>query len=445
MVAYELESNRKIRMWADELKALIGAPFPVGRDSLFVAFYASAELGCFKFLNWPMPVNVLDLFMEFRCLTNGIVGKGHRSLLGALNHFKLPAVDGLFKTEMRDLAIRGGPFTEEERAALLDYSESDTTALIHLLAEMKGSIDIESALLRGRFAIATAEMEYNGVPVDSGTYRTLTENWEAIQDRLIAEVDKDYGVYEGRTFKYKKLLDYLVHNNLPWPVLDSGTLDLQTNTFKDMARVYPKLQNLTELRTTLSQLQLKDLAVGREGRNRCLLSMLGTITGRNTPSNKGFVFGPATWLRGLIKPEPETALAYVDFSQQEFVIAAALSRDALMMEAYKTKDPYLEFTRQVGAVPPGATKEIHPEIRELFKQCILGTQYGIGAQALAIRIGKSPAYGKDLLRLHRNTYFRFWEFVESVHNQAALRGVLWTVHEWRLRVGPDFNPRGHWA
>jgi DNA polymerase I len=441
MVAYELGLKEKVRMWADELKALSAPPFPVDRDSLFVAYYASAELGCFKFLNWVMPVNILDLFIEFRCMTNGIVTKGHRSLLDALAYFRLPAVDGLFKTEMRDLAIRGGPFTTEERIALLDYCESDVVALIHLLAEMKDHIDIDRALLRGRFAIAAAEMEFNGVPIDTTTFQTFTQNWESIQDQLIAEVDKDYGVYEGRTFKHKKFADYLIRNNLPWPVLDSETLDLQANTFKDMARAYPQLQNLHELRTTLSQLRLKDLAIGRDGRNRCLLSMFGTITGRNTPSSKRFIFGPATWIRGLIRPEPGTALAYVDFSQQEFGIAAALSGDPLMMEAYKSGDPYLEFAKQTGAVPPGATKTTHPETRELFKQCILGTQYGIGALALSGRIGKSPAYGKDLLRLHKNTYSRFWEFVEAVHNQAALKGVLWTVHGWKLRVGPVFNPR----
>ena len=441
MVAYELESKKKIKMVSEELKTLSAPPYPVDRNSLFIAYYASAELGCFKFLNWAMPKNVLDLFIEFRCMTNGIVTKGHRSLLNALAYFRLPAVDGLFKTEMRDLAIRGGPFTNEEMTALLNYCESDVVALIHLLAEMKDRIDIDRALLRGRFTIAAAEMEFNGVPLDKTTFQTLADNWESIQDRLIAEIDKDYNVFEGRTFKNKKFSDYLIRNNIAWPVLDSGSLDLQTNTFRTMSKIYPKLQNLHELRTTLSQLRLKDLAIGRDNRNRCLLSMFGTITGRNTPSSKRFIFGPATWIRGLIRPEPGTALAYVDFSQQEFGIAAALSGDPLMMAAYKSEDPYLAFAKQTGAAPPEATRETHSEIRELFKQCILGTQYGIGAKALALRIGKPSAYGQDLLRLHKTTYVRFWEFIEAVHNQAALKGILWTAHGWQLRVGPNFNPR----
>jgi hypothetical protein len=45
MVARELGSNRLIRLWRDELGSR--PPFPVDDDALFVAYFASAELGCF--------------------------------------------------------------------------------------------------------------------------------------------------------------------------------------------------------------------------------------------------------------------------------------------------------------------------------------------------------------------------------------------------------------
>ena len=64
MVARELRSGRRLRIWADELGPQ--PPFSIGKDSLIVAYYASAELGCFLVLGWPMPANILDLFAEFR-------------------------------------------------------------------------------------------------------------------------------------------------------------------------------------------------------------------------------------------------------------------------------------------------------------------------------------------------------------------------------------------
>jgi hypothetical protein len=74
MVARELISNRLIRLWQDELGA--GPPFPINDDTLFVAYFATAELGCFLALGWPTPGRVLDLYAEFRNATNGIPPPG---------------------------------------------------------------------------------------------------------------------------------------------------------------------------------------------------------------------------------------------------------------------------------------------------------------------------------------------------------------------------------
>lgn len=72
LVARELGSGRTLRLWTDALEALPAAPFPVGRETVVIAFYASAEIGCFLSLGWPLPENVLDLYAEFRCRTNGL-------------------------------------------------------------------------------------------------------------------------------------------------------------------------------------------------------------------------------------------------------------------------------------------------------------------------------------------------------------------------------------
>ena len=84
MVAQELISRRQIRMWRDELLALKKAPFNTGHDAVLVAYYASAELGCFLELGWTLPVNVVDLFAEHRVATNGQKLPCGNDLLGAL-------------------------------------------------------------------------------------------------------------------------------------------------------------------------------------------------------------------------------------------------------------------------------------------------------------------------------------------------------------------------
>jgi hypothetical protein len=129
---------------------------------------------------------------------------------------------------------------------------------------------------------------------------------------------------------------------------------------------------LRELVATLRTLRLTDLAVGKDGRNRFLLSPFRTKTGRNAPSNGKFVFGPSRWIRGLIKPSTGYGIAYIDWSSQEFGIAAALSADEAMMEAYRSGDPYTWLGKRSGAIPADADKT-HRK-RELFKVCALALE-----------------------------------------------------------------------
>jgi hypothetical protein len=288
---------------------------------------------------------------------------------------------------------------------------------------------------------AAAIMECNGVPIDLEMLTRLRLGWTAIQDQLIAAIDHDYGVYDGRTFKLDRFAHWLAAEGIPWPRLESGQLDLSEGTFRQMARAYPRVSPLRELRSSMAELRLNDLAVGHDGRNRTLLSAFRARSGRNAPSNSKFIFGPSVWLRGLIKPPPGHAVAYVDWRQQEFGIAAALSGDVAMQAAYQTQDCYLAFAKQVGAVPADATRGSHGQQRELFKQCTLAVQYGMGAEALALRIGQPPIVARDLLLAHRTTYRTFWRWSDAAVDTAMLTGLLHTAFGWRIHLGEKTNPR----
>jgi hypothetical protein len=438
LVARELHSGRQLRLWVDELSQLPAAPFRTDSRSLFVAYAAAAEFSVFQVLGWPAPQRVVDLFFEFRALTNGLPTPSGSGLLGALIHHGLPAMAGGEKEAMRGLAIRGGPFTAAERAALLDYCEEDVAALTRLLPAMLPRIDVPRALLRGRYAWAVAAMEHRGVPIDVATFRHLKGNWHTVQTKLIAEVDQRYGVFDGTTFKRDRFARYLVARNIPWPMLDSGQLDLSDDTFRSQARAHPVVAELRELRAALGQMRLfEDLAIGPDGRNRTGLAPFRARTGRNQPSNARFIFGPSRWLRSLIRPEPGSAIAYLDFVSQEIGVGAALSGDGAMLEAYSSGDFYLAFARQAGAVPPGATKSSHGDVRSLFKAAALAVMYGMGAQSLAQKIGKPTAAAAELLAIHRRTYPKFWNWSEAAVDRAMLTGQIQTVFGWPMRVGPQ--------
>lgn len=598
MVAREFRTGRLLRLWADSLAAMPASPFAIGDDALFVAYYASAELGCFLAFGWPMPARILDLYAEFSCLTSGLPTVCGRGLLGAMAYHGIDGMGAAEKSAMRDLALRGGEYTEVERLALLDYCQTDVDALAKLLPAMASKIDLPRALLRGRYMAAAARMEWAGTPIDVATLGRLRRNWPAIKSRLVAAVDRDYGCYvpsdqkridpgtplgeallrtagewevdpyvlseavdylhaeeregvaergqaiaaarkatgltvsrmaawervgkdsatwpaldaqartlagelpalgigqgyeqeavaddtdyagglwqllrqpdrktrpthdaallrqaaelvtagksdrytaaKSLTFSAERFAAWLVKAGIPWPRLPTGALALGDDTFRSMAKAHPAVAPLRELRHTLGELRLESLAVGRDGRNRCLLSAFASKTGRNQPSNAKFIFGPSCWLRSVIQPSAGRAVACVDWCQQEFGIAAALSGDKAMSAAYSSGDPYLTFAKQAGAVPSDATKTTHKAEREQFKVCALAVQYGMGEKSLAVAIGKSDAHARELLRLHRQTYPAFWRWSEAAVNHAMLHGWLRTVFDWGVHVGRDANPR----
>ncbi len=113
-----------------------------------------------------MPSRILDLFAEFRCLTNGLPTVNGSGLLGAMAYYGLDTLGSVEKHEMRQLAIRGGPFNEDERRALQGYCESDVDAVAQLLSAMAHRVDLPRALLRGRYMAAAARVEWAGVPID---------------------------------------------------------------------------------------------------------------------------------------------------------------------------------------------------------------------------------------------------------------------------------------
>ena len=225
-----------------------------------------------------------------------------------------------------------------------------------------------------------------------------------------------------------------------WPMLPSGAPSLEAKTFREMAEVYPEIEPLRQLRSTMGELRLNDIAVGPDGRNRTLLSPFGTKTGRNAPSSSRFIFGPAVWARFLIRPEPGMALAYLDFTAQEIAIAAALSGDERLAEAALSGDPYLAFAKTANLVPADATKETHGEIRDRMKAVVLGVGYGMGAQTLAFRLQVNESEARHLLQLYDEAYPRFAQWREDHLNRSLLGMRPTTIFGWTFEPDEDTRP-----
>jgi hypothetical protein len=70
VAARELRTNRCVTQWYTEFGTV--PPYSVEADSLFVSYSAAAELSCHIAVGWKLPAHVLDLYVAFKMLANGL-------------------------------------------------------------------------------------------------------------------------------------------------------------------------------------------------------------------------------------------------------------------------------------------------------------------------------------------------------------------------------------
>jgi DNA polymerase-1 len=445
MVAIELRTGRTIQLWRDELTGL--PPYRTDSKVLFVSFVANAEVGCHLALDWPAPAKVLDLNPVFRNLTNGLYTPEGKGLIGLLRYFGLDSIDAKRKDAMRKRVMQGPPFTGEERRQILAYCKSDVESLAQVLPRVLPAIDLGVALYHGEFAAVSALMEFNGVPIDREIFDQLADAavWRAVRDEMVPMVDSEYGVYRRGpkgdwVFTAEAFKAYLDRENIVWPLNETGSLDLKRKTFENMTKGYPQLENLRQLRHTRDKMRKVKLAVGHDSRNRTVLWPFKSKTSRTQPKAAEWIFSPAVWLRSLIRPEANTALAYVDYSSMEFLLAASLSGGHCgpvnnMLDMYRSGDPYLSFAKRVGAVPATATKESHGEIRDKYKTMLLACQYGMSVPTLAARLQISYFEAHEMLGQHKTLFAQYWAWSDDWVADALQTGVVSTAFGWTHHVG----------
>lgn len=423
LVAADTRSDAIIEMDLRCRRSVVRPPYPVCAQTLLVTIDGQDLAATHLALNWQRPGRLLDLMLEHRNTLAGRSDMRIGGLAGALLSYARPLSD----------ALATGTTLPELRRRL--------SAVRSLFSAVAVNLDVGRALLRGRYLCAVPQIEATGVPVDAVLAQQLADHWLPIKARTVEIVDEDFRVYRHSRLDKAALVAFLNRHQIPWPKLQSGLLDLTDSAFRDMARAYSLIRPLKEIRTTLRDFEPSALTIGGDGRNRTPLRPFASVTGRNQPSAKASVLGTAAWVRHLILPEPGTGLALLDWSQQEFGIAAALASDAAMQDAYRSGDPYLALAVLAGAAPSTATPATHADVRTRYKICALGIQYGMGAATLARLAGLSLSEAERLQRFHRISFPKFWRWSDAVEAQAYLTGHLTTVFGWRIAVGADDNPR----
>jgi DNA polymerase-1 len=435
--AFRVDDEPTRVLWRDELDD--EPPYPVGNDTVVISF-TQAEWSCHLALGWKLPTHAIDLNCELRLAANGLKLPAGQSLLGFCRWLGIEAGDAAVKDAIRNRIIKGWPFTPEEKEMILRYAGSDVDVLTLLFARVEPHLDYERALHRGDWSWVSALMEHRGVPINGPLFRQIADpaTWNAMRDALVPELDRA-GIYIKHNdgayhFSFDRFGEYLKAEGIAWPLTDDGRLSTEAKVFEDLSKGHPQLEGLRQLKHIRDKMRSVELAVGADDRNRTVLWPYKAKSGRTQPAASAWAFSPAVWMRNLIQPGPGMAIAYADYSSMEFLIAAAKSRDLLMLKFYET-DPYLSFAKHVRAAPSWATKHTHGPLRDRYKTGLLAIQYGVSYLTLAAKLGVSPTAAQAMIDQHHELFSTYWRWAEDWLAWALDHGVMWTHIDWQCAVG----------
>ena len=370
-------------------------------------------------------------------------------------------IDTKHKTDMRDLIISNPEqFTPKEQSDIIKYCDSDVIHLPNLqnkiIAEIKRLIPsseypkLESEmLLRGEFAARTAIIETNGYPINYEATLNFSNAVPKIYNDCCKEITELFPeikpfVFNKKTGTYtrkeknirenfiEKLPDHIKNN---WLLTEKGKKSLALDAFTrhfNFSHHYPpdnfgaQMVRISKLKQSLNGFSVtKNLTgkgrknfwefVGDDQRVRFYQGIYGSQSGRSQPPATGFIPLKPAWQRSLIQAPEGMALCSVDYSSQEFLISALISKDSAMIGAYASGDPYFHLAKLVNAVPKDAERKDYELERSIFKTVTLGLSYGLTKYGLAIKLSqelKKVVDEEEAQELIDQFYEAFPDFLE---------------------------------
>ncbi len=430
-------------------------PFDEDERTLFVSFFGEAEYQCVIELGWDLEKweqDHLDLFYEIRCLKNGLWNKFSLEDTAA----KLGLKSEYLPTDKTNLRERLGKdeVTWEERATVERYNAEDVRVtenlffyIIHHFQESENEDVFWQALNRGRMSQIAAKVSRAGYPVDVVGWDKFLANWDKTIDKILEKANTEtdcFPIKDGkRKFSSKDFARLVESLNIPsWPRTDTGNYKTDKETLRRFER-FPEIKMIMEAMSFKNSTKLKDLPIDRrDNRSKTYMSPFGTKTGRANPSTARHLPNLPPCLRPFMRAEYDKPIVAIDFEQQEFAVAATLSKDDVMLETYKQSDPYVYLGYLANVLPITATKK-HPK-RQMYKTVCLMTLFGAGVKTMAIDMGEPIEVAEKALQDHQRMFHKFWNWQQEYIDRFMLDGYARLKDGWEMRIpeGSTFRKFG---
>jgi DNA polymerase-1 len=179
------------------------------------------------------------------------------------------------------------------------------------------------------------------------------------------------------------------------------------------------------------------------GRLHTSFNQAGAATGRLSSSNPNLQNIPIRTelgreIRAAFIPREGWTLLVADYSQIELRLLAHMSRDPVLVEAFRHgEDIHTRTAAEVFGVPP---LMVTPELRRNAKAVNFGIVYGLSAFGLSQQLGIPQSEAKKYIESYFERYAGVRKFIDATIAEVRRTGYTRTLFG-RRRPIPDMNSR----
>jgi DNA polymerase-1 len=338
---------------------------------------------------------------------------------------------------------------ELEKAKTYSAEDADVTFLAHkkllpLLKEEKLDKlyqEIELPLL-----FVLAELEQNGVKIDTGFLKELSGDFEVRLDKIRRKIYDLAG--EEFNLDSPKQLQVILYDKLGLvkgkKIKTGFTTDSDALAKLALDHELPEkllqYRGLAKLKNTYID-ALPELVNPNTGRLHTSFNQTITATGRLSSSEPNLQNIPVRTeegrrIRQAFIPEKGCVLVSADYSQIELRLLAHFSKDKVLLKAFEDNQDI--HTRTACEIFNQTEDMVSDDMRRLAKTINFGIIYGMSAHGLAMQLGISHQLAESYIDQYFQRYPAVKEYFEQTLIGARKDGYVMTLMG-RKRPLPEIN------
>jgi DNA polymerase-1 len=293
-----------------------------------------------------------------------------------------------------------------------------------------------------------AEMELNGVKVDTAKLRELSQEvnkeLEKVTKKIYKEAGEEFNVaspIQLREILFEKLK--IPTDNIKKGKTGLSTAESELEKLLEEHHIVPLIlehRELAKLQNTYVDV-LPTLIDKTTGRIHTTFNQAVTTTGRLSSSDPNLQNIPIRTelgkeIRDCFVAERGYSLIVADYSQIELRIVASLAQDEKMIEIFKNgKDIHRATAAAINNVP---LEKVTKEMRYAAKEVNFGVLYGMGAYGLSWRTKIPQWQAKEFIEKYFKEFAGVKKYLDQTIKFAKKEGYVETLFG-RRRYIPELN------